>query len=46
MDAHEGYRLYRGKCRQMSEALVAEDQAKLQGVLGTSTLIQDGGRNS
>ncbi len=25
MDAHEGYRLYRGKCKQMSEALVAED---------------------
>ena len=32
--------------RAMLSNATAEDRAKLQGVLGTSTLIQDGGRNS
>ena len=36
----------RAFAQAMLSNATAEDQAKLQGVLGTSTLIQDGGRNS
>lgn len=36
----------RAFAQAMLSNATAEDRAKLQGVLGTSTLIQDGGRNS
>lgn len=36
----------RAFAQTMLSNATAEDQAKLQGVLGTSTLLQDGGRNS